>query len=54
MAAAIQAHVPVPVIDSVLAGTQQALALPATNLARNGFAIAWEGVGEALAKLGEP
>jgi hypothetical protein len=45
--------VPVPVIDSVQAGTRQALALPATSLARNGFAIAWEGVGDALAALGE-
>ena len=53
MAAAVQAQVPVPVIDSVQAGTRQALAQTATSVARNGFAIAWEGVGDALAALGE-
>ena len=53
MAAAVQAHVPVPVIDSVQAGTRQVLAQPATGLSRDGFDIAWEGVGEALAALGE-
>lgn len=53
MAAAVQAHVPVPVIDSVQAGTRQALAQAATGVSHNGFAIAWEGVGEALAALGE-
>jgi allantoin racemase len=54
MAAAVQPHVPVPVIDSVLAGTRHALAQPATVKTKNGFAIAWEGVSDALAALGEP
>ncbi|MEY4429279.1 MAG: hypothetical protein RLZZ182_1968 [Pseudomonadota bacterium] len=53
MAAAVQAAVPVPVIDSVQAGTRHALAQPATPISRNGFAIAWEGVSEALMALGE-
>jgi Asp/Glu/hydantoin racemase len=54
MAAAVQAHVPVPVIDSVQAGTRYALAQAATGMAQNGFAVAWEGVSDALAALGEP
>jgi allantoin racemase len=54
MAAAVQPHVPVPVIDSVLAGTRHALAQPPTAKTENGFAIAWEGVSDALAALGQP
>jgi allantoin racemase len=54
MAAAVQPHVPVPVIDSVQAGTRHALAQAATALPKNGFAIAWEGVSDALAALGDP
>lgn len=54
MAAAVQPHVPVTVIDSVQAGTRHALAQAATGIARNGFAIAWEGVSEAMVALGEP
>lgn len=53
MAAAVQAQVAVPVIDSVIAGTQHALALPLASVAgRNGFDIAWEGMSDALATLG--
>lgn len=53
MAAAVQAQVPVPVIDSVIAGTRHALALPAIHTpVAHGFDIAWEGVGQALAALG--
>lgn len=53
MAAAVQPHVSVPVIDSVQAGTRHALAQATTSLTKNGFAIAWEGVSEALAALGQ-
>ena len=53
MAAAVQAKVGVPVIDSVIAGTRHALALPPVRTpTANGFDIAWDGVGEALAALG--
>lgn len=52
MAAAVQSQVSVPVIDSVIAGTRHALALPALAEARtNGFDIAWNGMGQALTAL---
>ena len=51
-AAAVQSQVSVPVIDSVIAGTRHALALPALAEARtNGFDIAWTGMGQALTAL---
>ncbi|MES2943447.1 MAG: aspartate/glutamate racemase family protein [Pseudomonadota bacterium] len=54
MAAAIQAEVNVPVIDSVLAGTRQAvLRLGQQNLLASGrFDVRWQGVSAELAALG--
>lgn len=52
MAAAVQVHVPVPVIDSVLAGTRHALALPATARSTSGFQVPWMHVSPELSALG--
>lgn len=52
MAAAVQAHVPVPVIDSVLAGTRHALTLPATARNTSGFQVPWMHVSPELSALG--
>jgi allantoin racemase len=52
MAAKIQAQVPVPLIDSVLAGTRYALSLPPRAGRSNGFEVAWQQVSPALAALG--
>jgi allantoin racemase len=53
MAGAIQAGVPVPVIDSVTAGTHWALRTHPTNPARSlaGFDIAWEGLSAEMSAL---
>lgn len=59
MAAAIQADVGVPVIDSVLAGTRQAIlgmrqkTLPALRRSDR-FEVCWQGVSAELAALGVP
>ncbi len=52
MAAAIQARVPVPVIDSVIAGTVHALSLDTPSDARNGFQVQWVHVSPELSTLG--
>ncbi|RYF27156.1 MAG: Asp/Glu racemase [Comamonadaceae bacterium] len=54
MAAAVQPQVPVPVIDSVVAGAQWALhgAEPERGRAQPGCDVAWERVSPALAALG--
>lgn len=52
MAAAVQPHVPVPVIDSVLAGTRHALNLPATARHTSGFQVPWVHVSPELSALG--
>ncbi|WP_234265642.1 aspartate/glutamate racemase family protein [Hydrogenophaga sp. NFH-34] len=57
MAAAVQSAVPVPVIDSVIAGTHWALRTPPLppQRATPGFDIAWEGLSpEMVAMSGEP
>jgi Asp/Glu/hydantoin racemase len=57
MAAAIQPSVPVPVIDSVIAGTQRALApdgLPAPQRTVPGFDVTWGSLSPALTALGMP
>jgi allantoin racemase len=52
MAAAVQPHVPVPVIDSVLAGTRHALSLPITARNSSGFQVPWVHVSPELSALG--
>lgn len=53
MAQALQADVAVPVIDSVVAGVQHALALCGTPVAtRAPLGFAWQGVSQALTSLG--
>ncbi len=54
MAAAVQADVPVPVIDSVTAGTHWALRTPPLPPARPtaGFDIAWQGLSPEMLALG--
>ena len=57
MAHAVQSQVPVPVIDSVQAGTRRALAqgllaAGTTPVCAPGFGIAWSGMGPALTALG--
>ena len=52
MAAAVQPYVPVPVIDSVLAGTTHALAMPLSTPASNGFRVQWSGVSPELSVMG--
>jgi len=56
LAAAIQPHVDVPVIDSVLAGTRQALRAGAIASpgATGRFDVRWQGVSAELAALGLP
>ncbi|NWF43775.1 Asp/Glu racemase [Hydrogenophaga sp. D2P1] len=53
MAAAIQSDVPVPVIDSVTAGTHWALRTPPLPPARSspGFDIAWQGLSSEMRAL---
>lgn len=54
MAAAVQAQVPVPVIDSVIAGTHWALRTPPLPPMRAtpGFDIAWQGLSPEMTWLG--
>ena len=52
MAQAVQAHVPIPVIDSVLAGVQHALGLCGTPVHVQAASPAWTGVSPELAALG--
>ena len=54
MAAAVQALVPVPVIDSVVAGTHWALRSPPLppSRAAPGFDIAWQGLSAEMRALG--
>jgi len=52
MAASVQARVPVPVIDSVIAGTVHALSLDAPSHAHNGFPVQWAQVSSELSALG--
>ena len=52
MAAAVQPYVPVPVIDSVLAGTTHALALAPRSPATSGFQVQWSNVSPELSALG--
>ncbi|WP_370868884.1 aspartate/glutamate racemase family protein [Polaromonas sp.] len=54
MAAVIQPHVDVPVIDSVLAGTRQALLQAAMNQsgATDGFDVRWQQLSPELIALG--
>ncbi len=54
MAAAVQADVQVPVIDSVTAGTHWALRTPPLPPARHtpGFDIAWQGLSPEMLALG--
>lgn len=56
VAAAIQSHVEVPLIDSVVAGTHHALAQAGVAPARAhaGFDVAWQNVSAALTALGRP
>jgi allantoin racemase len=56
MAAAIQSDVPVPVIDSVTAGTHWALRTPPLPPARHtpGFDIAWQGLSPEMLALAPP
>lgn len=58
MAADIQPHVAVPVIDSVLAGVRHALRLAeqprAASAGTGGFDVAWQHVSDELAALGLP
>lgn len=54
MAGAVQAEVPIPVIDSVVAGAHWALrsaALPPER-SRPGFEVAWQGLSPAMTALG--
>ena len=53
LAELVQPHIPVPVIDSVLAGTRQSLARLTRKPARddNGFLCNWRGVGPGMEKL---
>ena len=53
MAQAVQTGVPVPVVDSVVAGVQHALALCGTPVAsRATLGFAWQGVSPELAATG--
>jgi allantoin racemase len=52
LAALVQPHVTVPVIDSVLAGTRYALALPRLPASEAGIDVAWVGMGSALTAQG--
>jgi Asp/Glu/hydantoin racemase len=52
MAASVQARVPVPVIDSVVAGTVHVLSLDAQFQRRNGFPVQWAQVSPELSALG--
>jgi allantoin racemase len=53
LAAEIQPHVPVPVIDSVIAGTHWALEQPApSGRSTPGFHVTWQGVSDELQRLG--
>ena len=52
MAAAVQPYVPVPVIDSVLAGTVHALALAPPLQTISGFQVQWSRVSPELSALG--
>ncbi len=54
MAAAVQAEVPIPVIDSVLAGARWALRSAPLPPARErpGFDVAWQGLSPEMAALG--
>jgi Asp/Glu/hydantoin racemase len=56
MAARVQSEVPVPVIDSVLAGARHALTAPrrASGRTTAGFDAAWTHLSPELAKLGQP
>ncbi len=55
LAARVQPNVPVPVIDSVIAGVRHALALPAHGeRAQPGFDVSWSGVADELRALGRP
>ncbi len=52
LAALIQPYVDVPVIDSVLAGTRHALALPPSGQNENGFDVPWFNLAPELMALG--
>jgi Asp/Glu/hydantoin racemase len=54
MASAVQAQVPVPVIDSVIAGTHWALRTPPRPPQRQtpGFDVAWQGLSPEMSALG--
>ncbi|MDR7307548.1 aspartate/glutamate racemase family protein [Rhodoferax saidenbachensis] len=52
LAALIQPHVHIPVIDSVLAGTRHALALPPSPNSENGFDVPWFNLAPELMALG--
>ncbi len=52
MAAAVQPLVPVPVIDSVVAGTTHALSLPMSSHGSSRFAVQWTQVSPELSALG--
>lgn len=54
LAAQLQPHVPVPLIDSVVAGTHAALHLPfqLPGPARPGFDVAWQGLSAEMTALG--
>jgi allantoin racemase len=56
MAAAVQAEVPMPVIDSVLAGAHWALRSAPLPPARErpGFDVAWQGLSPEMAAFGAP
>jgi len=56
MAQAIQSQVSVPVIDSVLAGTRQALLASAAGpgAGRGGFDVRWQQLSPEMARLGLP
>lgn len=56
MAAAVQSEVPVPVIDSVIAGTRWALRTPPLPPQRRtpGFDIAWQHLSPEMTALGRP
>ncbi len=52
MAALVQPHVAMPVIDSVVAGTHYALAMPRLPASEAGIDVAWVGMGSALTGQG--
>ncbi|MDT7518912.1 aspartate/glutamate racemase family protein [Rhodoferax sp. TBRC 17660] len=53
MAAQVQPYVSLPVIDSVIAGTEYALFMPTPSASGNRFAVQWRHVSAELSALGQ-